>query len=393
MPQVSLRIQKLKCSNIAGTKKHNQREYQPENADPEKSDLNEVLIGSGNIDDLVFTRINEQGAKFIESGKNASTIAVEMVISASPEYFRERASDVGTYDPQKMANWRDSNIEFLSKKYGDNLLRVDLHLDEATPHMHAIITPLVEKQRKIRGKNEYKTVNVLDAKNLFNRSALVELQTEAAQAVAHLGIERGIRHSKAKHTDIKQFYSLVQNQEEPSISAERVFDDDIGVFTGMSKKSLQKYANTNFQAYEDEIKKLQTHINQLTKQLETKTKQVEFISKYQWIEGGAEGLIKKVNNAYHNLVKAFETRTQELSDKHQHVVELYWDAKSTISQLEAQIADLEGYYRHEPNNRFDYGITEEEINPELSPIDAKQELKNIKKEINSDFDIDNGPSM
>lgn len=393
MPQVSLRIQKLKCSNIAGTKKHNQREYQPENADPEKSDLNEVLIGSGNIDDLVFTRINEQGAKFIESGKNASTIAVEMVISASPEYFRERASDVGTYDPQKMANWRDSNIEFLSKKYGDNLLRVDLHLDEATPHMHAIITPLVEKQRKIRGKNEYKTVNVLDAKNLFNRSALVELQTEAAQAVAHLGIERGIRHSKAKHTDIKQFYSLVQNQEEPSISAERVFDDDIGVFTGMSKKSLQKYANTNFQAYEDEIKKLQTHINQLTKQLETKTKQVEFISKYQWIEGGAEGLIKKVNNAYHDLVKAFETRTQELSDKHQHVVELYWDAKSTISQLEAQIADLEGYYRHEPNNRFDYGITEEEINPELSPIDAKQELKNIKKEINSDFDIDNGPSM
>ena len=82
MSQVSLRIQKLKCSNIAGAKKHNQREYKPDNAHTEKSVLNEVFIDSGNIDDLVFSRIRDQKALVIESGKNASTIAIEMVLSA-----------------------------------------------------------------------------------------------------------------------------------------------------------------------------------------------------------------------------------------------------------------------------------------------------------------------
>lgn len=392
MPQVSLRIQKLKCSNIAGTKKHNQREYQPDNADPEKAKLNEVFIGSGNIDDLVFSRISEQGAQFIESGKNASTIAVEMVISASPEYFRDDPSNVGMFDQQKMADWRDANLAFLQNKYGDNLVRVDLHLDETTPHMHAIITPLVEKQRKLRGKNEYKTVNVLDAKNMFNRSALVELQTESAQAVAHLGIDRGIRHSKAKHTDIKQFYAITQAQNEPSLSAERIFDADISLFSGFSKKDLQEYANNNFQAYEQEIKKLQAKINQLTKQLDIKKKQVEFISKHQGLEGGVEGLMKTVNKTYQEVVKSFNTRLQELSAKHKAAVKLYRDAQGTVSQLEAEIAHIEGYgVNNEPD--FDYGHDEEDLPPELSKIDVKQERENAKKKIDSGIDLDDGPSI
>ena len=77
MSQVSLRIQKLKCSNIAGAKKHNQREYKPDNAHTEKSVLNEVFIDSGNIDDLVFSRIRDQKAKVIESDFCNSSLARE----------------------------------------------------------------------------------------------------------------------------------------------------------------------------------------------------------------------------------------------------------------------------------------------------------------------------
>ncbi|MCC4854061.1 plasmid recombination protein, partial [Vibrio lentus] len=123
MSQVSLRIQKLKCSNISGAKKHNQREYKPDNAHTEKSVLNEVFIDSGNIDDLVFSRIRDQKALVIESGKNASTIAIEMVLSASPEYFRDDPLDTGVFDQKKMEVWRDANLVFLKNRYGDNLVR------------------------------------------------------------------------------------------------------------------------------------------------------------------------------------------------------------------------------------------------------------------------------
>ena len=313
MPQVSLRIQKLKCSNISGAKKHNQRTHQPDNADPDKKYLNQVLVGSDDLDSLVFSRIKESGAKYIESGKNASTLAVEMVLSASPEYFRDNPCDSGDFDERKMLAWRDANLSFLKKKYGDNLVRVDLHLDEATPHMHAIITPLVEKQRKLRGKDAYRTVTVLDAKNMFNRSALVELQTDAAEAVKHLGIQRGLRYSKAKHTSIKQFYSQVEIPTNQPL--ERfVRSDEISTFGGYSKETLREYANYCIKRYEKRLSEQNARIQALETQLKTKQEQLAFYAKYQdhTLEGGAfmqnvryevESIHRRFKNHYHLLQK------------------------------------------------------------------------------------------
>lgn len=313
MSQVSLRIKKLKCSNISGAKKHNQREYKPDNAHTEKSVLNEVLIDSGNIDDLVFSRIRDQKALVIESGKNASTIAIEMVLSASPEYFRDDPLDTGVFDQKKMEVWRDANLVFLKNKYGDNLVRVDLHLDESTPHMHAIITPLVQKERKIRGKDKYRTVNVLDAKNMFNRKALVELQSEAAEAVSSLGIQRGLRHSKATHTPIRQNYTVMSKAENKRLER-HVEADEIGLIGGHSKETLRKYANYVIDNYEEHRSKQDQRIKELEIQLETKSKQLEFYAKYQdhTLEGGAfmqnvryevESIHRRFKNYYHLLQK------------------------------------------------------------------------------------------
>ena len=74
-------------------------------------------------------------------------------------------------------------------------------LVEATPHIHAYLVPLDE-----RGK--------LNCRALFGgtRKRLSELQDSFAAAVAPLGIERGIKGSTAKHTEVKEYYARVNRQ-------------------------------------------------------------------------------------------------------------------------------------------------------------------------------------
>lgn len=225
MMRVSCRTRKLKSFNLSGVQKHNERQFDVPNANSEKTHLNRRLIGEGHLSDLVNNRIIETKAKVIGSGKNTSNVAVEIILSASPEYFRDNPDDIGVYDEKKMEAWVQRNEDFLKQKYGDNLVCLDLHLDEATPHLHAIITPLIYKKKSCRRTKEQIKNNIpsrkyevfsLDSKTMFNRKSLINLQTEAALAVKDLGILRGIRGSKAKHTTLKEFYSsIINSKNEP----------------------------------------------------------------------------------------------------------------------------------------------------------------------------------
>lgn len=238
--QVSCRIQKLKVSHLSGVQKHNEREFETPNADPCKTDLNQRLIGDGPLSHLVMERITDHGLTVCQSGKNASVVAVEMVLSASPEYFRDDPNAYGVYDQGKTDIWVQRNLDFLKTRYGANLVCVDLHLDEATPHLHAVVTPIVQKQKKRRRTKEQiqsgqpaKTylASSLDAKNMFDRTALITLQDEAALAVADLGIRRGVRGSKAKHTAVKEFYSVVNlDVDAVTVKAPTLKKSDISLF-------------------------------------------------------------------------------------------------------------------------------------------------------------------
>lgn len=212
---VSLRIKKLKQADLSLAKNHNQRLEQNDKLiyDPSKTHNNICLKGDADLNVLVNERLNDLNVKTVKSGKNESVVAIEMVISASPEYFRNDPNAYGTYDQDKTDAWCKKNIDFLQQKYGDNFVRADLHLDEATPHLHAIITPIEQKEvsrrrTKEQIKNNEKastyTANILNAKNMFNRDALIGLQTDAAVAVKDLGIKRGVHGSRAKHTKVAQ---------------------------------------------------------------------------------------------------------------------------------------------------------------------------------------------
>ena len=73
----------------------------------------------------------------------------------------------------------------------DRVVRAELHLDEMTPHIHAYFVPLDEKGQ-------------LRCNHFFNgQQKMRAFQDSYYDAVEHLGLERRIKGSLAKHQDIR----------------------------------------------------------------------------------------------------------------------------------------------------------------------------------------------
>lgn len=200
MPYAILRIAKLKKSNVGGSGSHVSRSRTTPNADQSKLEDNQTLIHSGDqylpLAEVVAAKI----ANFPQKRKirTDAVHAVEFLLSASPEYFRpQNPADYGNYDQERLDRWQQETVNWLRSKYGDKIVRAELHLDEATPHIHAYLVPLDEQQQ-------------LNCRGIFgNKFQMIALQDSYAAAMKPLGLERGIRGSTAEHTSIREYYTTV----------------------------------------------------------------------------------------------------------------------------------------------------------------------------------------
>jgi hypothetical protein len=198
MPYAIARIAKLKAGNIAGSGMHVDRSRKTSNANPKIANV--TLIHHDDRDrsltDVVNRKIDETPQ--LRKIRTDAVYCVELLLTASPNYFRPDAPDrYGHYEPAKLDPWVEANVRWLQQQYQDRIVRAELHLDEATPHIHAYLVPLDD-----RGQ--------LNCKSIFGgREKLRAFQDSYHQAVDRLGLERGVSGSQANHLDIKDFYTIV----------------------------------------------------------------------------------------------------------------------------------------------------------------------------------------
>ena len=190
-----LRIRKISgMGNIYATEQHIKRTRETPNADPEQTPLNYNMMGRDN------NLVDNLKEKLPEKVRKNAVLAVEHLMTASPEFFNE--FDRETEDrlwQQHIWDWAYKSIKWAEEQYGkENILTAQVHLDESTPHIHLVTIPLVE------GK--------LNARKIYNgRAKLVQLQDSYAEALEDMGLKRGLKGSKATHTQIKQFYKTLEN--------------------------------------------------------------------------------------------------------------------------------------------------------------------------------------
>lgn len=190
--------------SIGGKDSHELRQRETLNADPEREQLNRQVIGTVAADD-VKERLGSTGVAI----RKDSVLAIDVFATASPEFFRKNHPD----DPA-CREFQRSLVDFLHKEFGkDNVVSLRAHHDETSPHWHATIVPIREKTIKVgRQVKTERTENRLCAKDWLggDRHTLSKLQTRFADSMKHLGLERGIQGSQAKHVEVKQFYTLAQ---------------------------------------------------------------------------------------------------------------------------------------------------------------------------------------
>lgn len=264
MAHAIARIEKLKKENINSSGMHVSRDRFTPNADESIDNIR--FIGEGDyrqLSDVVTERIGDQTIR-----KNA-VLAVEMLLTASPEYFRPNEPErAGYYEPEKLENWKQQVKEWLDDEYGDRIVRAELHLDESTPHIHAYLVPLDE-----RGK--------LNCRGIFGgRQKMSQFQDSYADAMSPLGLER-----RAKHTEVKEYYAAVNSaptkvinpqtiEQQLADRSRAIKDKQQALITvkSLSQKNRQlqqnlEQAKLTIKSKDGELKNLQTKYAELTQRV------------------------------------------------------------------------------------------------------------------------------
>lgn len=185
---------KIEVNTIEGLnkfQKHNNREIDVSNADPMKFKFNRLLIGPRNVEDYVKNYI--KGIKI----RDNAIVAREILLSGGNGFFT-------ALNPIEQEKWVEKNVEFLKREFGDNCVYACLHLDETTAHIHALIVPKFWNEKKKKWELRHNVYfdgpdKLRDWQDKYTDSMYEDFKF----------FKRGIRGSKAKHVDLKTYYSLI----------------------------------------------------------------------------------------------------------------------------------------------------------------------------------------
>jgi len=198
-----LRFEKIKSTGeLRARSGHNRRRgVVPGHVARNLTRLN-VVAGNG-VE--AFNRVSS-GVKMRRNG----VLAIEAVLGFSPEM--EEKMDV--------AKWAESAQKWMETEFGrENIGEVSVHMDEKTPHMHVIFFP-----RDKRGKWNWRGI-------CPGRAGMRNLQTRYAEAVAHLGLDRGIPKLGRSHVE-PGVYRAIETAKSEASTVKRTMLADVKSYLG-----------------------------------------------------------------------------------------------------------------------------------------------------------------
>lgn len=209
-PFAILRYAKLRSTrSIAGSAQHMRRTHPTPNADPARSNSNQILVGSHDPAADVFHLLPAEGSRDASGRllrRSNSVLAVEFLLTTSPEWW-------ATATPDQQADWMARSRAWLELEWGaENIAHIELHRDETTPHLTGLIVPLDERG----GLNARAWIGGRSSKREPGSSLLSGHQTRYAEAVEDLGLRRGIMGSTARHQTVQAHYKAIAQAAEAS---------------------------------------------------------------------------------------------------------------------------------------------------------------------------------
>lgn len=252
---------------------HIARTKMPPNAMPELTHLNEELVefpeGVADRTEAINHRLEHAG---LTRKIGTNQVRVIRVMLTGTQEDMQRIAQEG-----RLKAWCVDNLEWLRRTFGaENVVSAVLHMDEATPHIHAAVVPIVTgERRKIRekqtdepNKRKYRTKSAarprLCADDVMSRVKLKEYQNTYAAAMAKYGLQRGIDGSKARHVTTQEFYRN-------AIARQQNLQDDIGELLRIEeeKRKAVEHATKQEQTARAELHRTAAELNAIKGELKT----------------------------------------------------------------------------------------------------------------------------
>lgn len=189
-----LRHGKIKSGrHLVSTGLHNGRGADTPNADPDAPPV-EILVGSAKPHRDVMSELAKRKVAKIRKG---GVVAVEIVLTASPEWWASKGWTPGCHPTGELAKlleeWKAAQIEYLKGRFGDRLVSAIYHGDESSPHLQALEVPVVfrtdgREKGELAGREAWRLDSSIDLGSPFE---LKNLQTEYARQMERFGLVRG----------------------------------------------------------------------------------------------------------------------------------------------------------------------------------------------------------
>lgn len=261
-------LEKIKNMNqMNGKYKHNLREIEVLNADPDKKHLNEELVS---LNGKTYKEAFEERTKALGYGQDKK-------IRKNAVYGFEIVTTFSKDDAQKMdlEAWKKNNVEWLRKSfnarpdlYGDNVLSVVYHADEpGNVHCHAFVIPIDDKG------------NLNSRYYVYSRQKMIELQNSYAEVMKkEHNLKRGLKGSKATHQNIKKYYASLNQAIENSLPSPTKGETPEEYY----KKANEIYKTLSVQnlALVNQNKRLKIELDTIEKNMAAEMKR-DFFDKYQ----------------------------------------------------------------------------------------------------------------
>lgn len=281
------------------------REYTYKHADLSLTKLNKNAVLSNDyhlmrLSDAIEHRI-KKGYTSSKAIRKDAVKYLTHILTGSHEEMKEIFSD-----EKKSKEWINSNFDWICQEFGkENIVRFSVHLDEKTPHIHAVTVPLTQDGR-------------LSAKEVMgNKKAMQQRQDRYAEKMKVFGLERGIKSTGVKHESAREYYARIKEGLKFSSS-----DDNLEVWE-KKKGVLSLFSN------EKELNHIETLENYKRANLSLKTALNEELNK--------KNELKKLLKGNENLNKA-QNEVKKLGES---IYTLKIQNDREISQLKQKIRDLE----------------------------------------------------
>ncbi|MDU1162938.1 MAG: MobV family relaxase [Clostridioides difficile] len=173
-----LRFEKHKGNPARPLEAHHERQKEQYASNPDidtsRSKYNfHIVKPEGRYYHFIQSRIEQAGCRT----RKDSTRFVDTLITASPEFFKEKS-------PKEIQAFFQRAADFLIGRVGrENIVSAVVHMDEKTPHLHLTFVPLTKDNRLCaRGESASKTGRKHIPTRLFKQAVSLSRQARAIEA-------------------------------------------------------------------------------------------------------------------------------------------------------------------------------------------------------------------